>query len=226
MLLGLGLIFANYWLVYSARSRWADDMPMCTASWCRYNLGPQLGLAFFFCGGLAGRYAASRRASRHSDQLKRIRWPPRRRKSLFDVGFQPLEHLNLIAMRASPGGADGALSRRQVAGLAALIVLFFLIQAPRGISGAYYAWPEPWSLPTIPFPQQQEWLRYVERIDACCRKQRISADAARRALPPLHDIQGSFGEINDFNGWDFLWGSDDPVQRSDAETYQLLMRCD
>jgi hypothetical protein len=52
MLLGLGLIFANYLLVYSARSRWAESLQMCGQAWCRYNLGPQLGLALFVCGGL------------------------------------------------------------------------------------------------------------------------------------------------------------------------------
>jgi hypothetical protein len=184
MLLGLGLIFASYWLVFSARSRWADDPNtlMCGAAWCRYNLGPQLGLAFFFCGGLPGRYSQAR--------------------------------------------VDGPLSRRQVAGLAALIMLFFVIQAPRGITSAYYAWPEDWSLPSIPYPYQQDWLRYVEKIDACCRKQRISAEAARRVLPPLLEIEGSGAEINGFNGWDFLWGSDEPVERSDEEVKKLLWNCD
>jgi hypothetical protein len=182
MLLGLGLIFANYWLVFSARSRWADypDVLMCGASWCRYNLGPQLGLVFFFCGGLAGRY-----------------------------------------LRA---GSDGRLTWGQVTGLAALIGLCFLIQAPRAASGAYWQWPTEWlAPPPVAFPRQTDYLRYVEKVDECCRKNRIDADAARRVLPRL-DIDGSFGTIN---GWDLLWGSDDPVQRPDAEVFGILtLPCD
>ncbi len=52
MLLGLGLIFASYLLVYSARAEWQDQIRMNTPNWSRYHLLPQLGLALFVAGGL------------------------------------------------------------------------------------------------------------------------------------------------------------------------------
>jgi hypothetical protein len=59
MLLGLGLIFASYLLVYSARADWLDQFHMNTPTWTRYHLLPQVGLALFIVGGLprwAGRW--------------------------------------------------------------------------------------------------------------------------------------------------------------------------
>jgi hypothetical protein len=59
MVLGLGLIFASYLLVYSARAEWLEDIRMNTPMWSRYHLLPQLGLALFVVGGLprwAGRW--------------------------------------------------------------------------------------------------------------------------------------------------------------------------
>jgi hypothetical protein len=52
MLLGLGLIFAGYLLVYSARADWGYEGWMNTPLWSRYHLLPQLGLALFLSGGL------------------------------------------------------------------------------------------------------------------------------------------------------------------------------
>jgi hypothetical protein len=169
MLLGLGLIFSSYVLVYSARARWAETTEMCGAGWSRYNLLPQFGLALFVCGGLPA--FADRR------------------------------------LKLNP---DGSLTRRQIAGLAGLMVLFFLIQTPRAIIGAYYT-----------IPEQQNYLRYIEGIDACCRQHHIGADVARRVLPRL-EIEGSLGSIN---GWELLWGSDDPVERPDAEVKKILWQC-
>lgn len=52
MLLGLGLIFASYLLVYSARADWTYEGNMNRPVWSRYHLLPQLGLALFVAGGL------------------------------------------------------------------------------------------------------------------------------------------------------------------------------
>jgi hypothetical protein len=52
MLLGLGLIFASYLLVYSARAEWTYEGRMNRPVWSRYHLLPQLGLALFLTGGL------------------------------------------------------------------------------------------------------------------------------------------------------------------------------
>jgi hypothetical protein len=53
MLLGVGLIFAGYLLVYSARAEWGYEGRMNRPAWSRYHLLPQLGLALFVAGGLA-----------------------------------------------------------------------------------------------------------------------------------------------------------------------------
>jgi hypothetical protein len=52
-LLGAGLIFASYLLIYSGRAMWNyDEVGMFTPSWSRYHLQPQLGLTLLICGGL------------------------------------------------------------------------------------------------------------------------------------------------------------------------------
>jgi hypothetical protein len=52
LLLGLGFILANYFLVYGARSTWPWDAQPWMHTWTRYHLFPQLGLTLFVCGGL------------------------------------------------------------------------------------------------------------------------------------------------------------------------------
>ncbi|HKI36413.1 MAG TPA: hypothetical protein VKA46_31435 [Gemmataceae bacterium] len=52
MLLGVGLIFAGYLLVYSARAEWTYAGNMNRPMWSRYHLLPQLGLALFVAAGL------------------------------------------------------------------------------------------------------------------------------------------------------------------------------
>ncbi len=52
MLLGLGLIFTGYLLVYSARAEWPYEGNMNKPLWSRYHLLAQLGLALFIAGGL------------------------------------------------------------------------------------------------------------------------------------------------------------------------------
>jgi hypothetical protein len=53
-LLGAGLIFGSYWLIYSGRAFLGgyEEVGMFTPSWSRYHLQPQLGLALLLCGGL------------------------------------------------------------------------------------------------------------------------------------------------------------------------------
>jgi hypothetical protein len=52
-LLGAGLIFGSYLLIYSGRAMWNyDEVRMFTPSWSRYHLQPQLGLVLLLCGGL------------------------------------------------------------------------------------------------------------------------------------------------------------------------------
>ncbi|HVS34064.1 MAG TPA: hypothetical protein VMS17_00685 [Gemmataceae bacterium] len=52
-LLGAGLIFGSYLLIYSGRAAWGyDEVRMYTPTWSRYHLQPQLGLVLLLCGGL------------------------------------------------------------------------------------------------------------------------------------------------------------------------------
>jgi hypothetical protein len=66
MLLGLGLIFTSYLLVYSARADWRYEGWMNQPLWSRYHLLPQLGLALFVAGGLprwVGRWGLQERSA-------------------------------------------------------------------------------------------------------------------------------------------------------------------
>jgi len=95
----------------------------------------------------------------------------------------------------------GPLTRRQAAiGFGAAAVLF-LVQLPRGMSGS--AWVD---------PEQPKVLRRLEEVDRLCREHRISAVAARRALPPLTT---EYWEERDC--LELLWGSAAPVPRSPDE---------
>ena len=70
------------------------------------------------------------------------------------------------------------LSRRQLKILAVFLVLMFLISLPRG-----------WINVGEPEPYQKAVLRYIDEVDARCRRHRIAADTARRALDPLGSRQ-------------------------------------
>jgi hypothetical protein len=54
-LLGLGLILANYGLIYSARAAWNYEKYMHLPNWSRYHLLPQLGLSLIVVTGLSRR---------------------------------------------------------------------------------------------------------------------------------------------------------------------------
>ncbi len=52
-LLGAGILFGSYLLIYSGRAAWDyDAVGMYTPTWSRYHLQPQLGLVLIVCGGL------------------------------------------------------------------------------------------------------------------------------------------------------------------------------
>jgi hypothetical protein len=56
IVLGLGMILCNYWLIFSARANWGYGGGLATnPSSGRYHLAPQLGLVLVVCGGLPGR---------------------------------------------------------------------------------------------------------------------------------------------------------------------------
>jgi MFS family permease len=170
-LLGAGLIFGSYLLIYSGRAMWRyDDVGMFTPSWSRYHLQPQLGLVLLICGGLPAWQG---------------RW------------FRLDE--------------SGRLTAPQLRGLACLLGVCLLVQAPRGLF-AYYP----------PNPQQAATLRRIERISDFCNTHHISAEAARRALGVL-----KMPESNTIvDGWEFLRGSDDPKEWSPEEVREMLKTAD
>jgi hypothetical protein len=183
LLLGLGMIFGGYLLVYSARALWFIDenggfAPINEPRWSRYHVLPQLGLALYVCGGL------------------------------------PAFNRGLFALRP-----DGGLTWRQACAMTCLIYLCFAVQFPRAIIGANAAYD---LTQMKEFTDQMDTLRWIEKVDRCCREQRIGADAARRVLPDL-DIPWSLHSVN---GWVFLRGSPEPVERSDEEVKKILWNCD
>jgi hypothetical protein len=208
LVLGVAFIFSSYMLVYSARAEWflPDDRPAVPINeprWSRYHLLPQLGLMLFVCGGLP-----------RLDH-RRFPWAP---DELFLGDYAPnlLKRLVLYVRRQLrillETTADGTIPSHQVRNVIVLIVLLFLTQLPRGVvvSPMWYD-----------LSQQQADFGCVEAVDACCREQRIDAAAARRCLPRWKISLSA----DDVNGWEFLRGSADPVDRSDEEVTAVLKQC-
>ena len=124
---------------------------------------------------------------------------------------------------------DGSLTRKQVRFLLGLIGILFLIHLPRGLIGTIRVEPLPFEFGKshiVTPAAQQAALREVERVDARCQEQGVSAAAAQRALPWL-EIPGSTprDKPGRFNGWRLLKGSatpPEPETRSDEEIRRLL----
>jgi hypothetical protein len=107
-----------------------------------------------------------------------------------------------------PAGAAGAaaLTARETRLLRRALVALLLLNLPRGIIG---------TPPTE--PEQAAVLRRVGEVDDRCRKEGISAEAARRILDPI-PMPGDRG----FDAWRLLRGSDHPRPFTDAEVSRLL----
>lgn len=107
-----------------------------------------------------------------------------------------------------PHGCTGdALGNREALVLILLMAALFAVQFPRAIR----------ETPACD-PTQKEALDRVDRVDARCRLHRISADDARRALPPaplLYFPEGS--------AWMLLRGGRDPAPLGDSEIRRLLL---
>jgi hypothetical protein len=106
----------------------------------------------------------------------------------------------------------GGLTGKQARGIGVLLLALFLTQLPRGLAGAYF-WYDPQQLPA---------LRRIQETDARCRRHHIDRDTAREALGWL-DVPAAEGREN---GWDLLWGSDDPRTVSVEEARRLLQQED
>lgn len=91
--------------------------------------------------------------------------------------------------------------------LIGLMTLLFLGQLPRGVQ--FYD-----------NTQQLADLREVEMMDRRCREGGISAEQARAVLrQPDDEVCHSSPKVS---RWDFLWGSDQPVSRTDEEVRRYL----
>jgi hypothetical protein len=105
------------------------------------------------------------------------------------------------------GSGVSGLTRGQLRFLWMVLALCLAIHLPRGLL-VYYTH----------VPGQRIDLLEIERVDALCRKHRISAQTARQALPPLK-IRASYTKID---GYTFLRGSEDPLPTSVEEARRIL----
>lgn len=105
------------------------------------------------------------------------------------------------------------ITRRQGQALAGLVCLMFLLQFPAGLMGHLHTDRDP--------APQMAALRLVEAMDSRCQELGVSAEAARAALPTMV-IPYSGDPTPRINGWDLLWGSAQPLDRTVAATRRLL----
>jgi hypothetical protein len=197
--LGAGMMAGGYLLVYSARARWSYDL-LVEPSFNRYHLLPHLGLVLFVCGGLP------RRSSVAPAPQQTLPLGPRSFAVLLAV-------LAVCVVVQLPRGlvccvaGVPSLGTLQDLGQRSDLVRSFLDQLP------------PESVEVLDeVGRQPQALQLIEEMDARCREQDISAEAARGVLEPL-DIPGSGNRIN---GWDFLCGSPHPRQWRPEEVKRLL----
>lgn len=138
--------------------------------------------------------------------------------------YHLLPHLGLVLFFCGglPGRAgrwfvlqsDGALSPLQRRRIYLLIGVCFLVQLPRGlICSSATGWKQ---LDEV--RQQLADLDRIERVDARCRAQHISATAAQAALGRLN----VFKSMNVIDGWELLLGSEEPRPLPPEEVKRLL----
>ncbi len=165
MLLGLGLIFLSYLLVYSARADWTYEGRMNRPLWSRYHLLPQLGLALFVAGGLP-RWAG--------------RWEARAGSALALLGLVAalaVTQYPRTVWTSWPGEAPEPSGSQNV------------------LSAAWTSWAEGRAADEREYRAQQQALRQIDAVDALCHRYRIGAATARAALATTgeHDIPGCQG---------------------------------
>jgi transglutaminase-like putative cysteine protease len=110
---------------------------------------------------------------------------------------------------------DGTLTPVQYRRFVQLILILLFVNLPRGLICGETAAGEQFAAHV---KQIQEFQR-IEDVDALCRRHRVSAEAAREALPRF-DLDWSVPQH--VNGWDFLLGSNDPQSLPPEEVKRLL----
>jgi hypothetical protein len=201
VILGLGVIVASYWLVYSARAEWSYDRFMWKVNWSRYHLLPQLGLAFFLVGGLP-RF----RRDAGGDT------PPS--LSRFQ-GFAVLLLIGTLFVFQLP---RGVLNHVRFLDSAESTDSRFTFTLPNDARVHFHD--------AEIHAEQMRALQHIEAVDDLCREHHICASYARRVLDPIRMTYDAAGEPQRENNWQFLHGSDDPQYLSDDEIRRLLQTAD
>jgi hypothetical protein len=198
MLLGMGLIFASYLLVYSARADWTYEGKMNQPLWSRYHLLPQLGVALFIAAGLprwAGRWdlrAGSALTWWHTAALLGL------------VAVLTVIQYPRIIWTNYPGSVPDADVRHDF------------------LRAVWTRWAEDRAADDQAYREQQQALQQIDAVDALCRQHHIGAATARAALATAgeRDIPGSNGRED---RWSFLRGSPDPDPSITAEEARRLL---
>lgn len=124
----------------------------------------------------------------------------------------------------------GRPSGRQIAAVLVLIGSCFLVQLPRSIAGQWQLSLQDttgnllddlrarWADRRDSVEEQQAVLRQIEEMDVRCRQHRIQRETAQAALPWL-EIPHCYQREN---GWEFLWGSPEPLALSVEEAGRIL----
>lgn len=113
----------------------------------------------------------------------------------------------MLMVVGGPRWRVGTPTRWQAALALAVGGVTFAVQLPRGVDGS------PWV-----DPEQPAILLRLEEFDRKCREYRISATAARLALPPLVTEYW----YADRTCYELLWGSGSPEARPPEEVRRLL----
>jgi hypothetical protein len=232
LLLGLGFIFSNYWLVFSARAYFTYEEMHEVSRWLlftRYHAFAQVGLALFVCGGwpaaedkshprvpwLPGAAAAGSLALLlASVGLAAYGLVEVARSGIFledmpdAVRFDQVARIGLVFLVVSVWLVSrvrtGHLGKNWLVHVLAaeFVLLMVLSQGARWRGTGDVKWSR----------RQQADLRRIETVDALCRAHHISADMAREVLTPFEVTGCNAGTVNGhlISGWDFLRGSPDP----------------
>jgi hypothetical protein len=252
LLLGLGFLFSNYWLIFSARAYFTYEEMHQASRWVlftRYHVFAQVGLALFVCGGWPVRQTVPVTETAADPRVERALGVGAAVFLAFVLTSLGLAALGLdqVARSAVPLQEMPQLTRfDQVArvGLILLVGTVWLVARlrPGDVRKTWLAHalaaefvllmvlsqgPRWRGSAEMDFcREQQADLRRVEAVDALCRAHHISAETARQELSPF-DVTGcNRSEVQGhvLSGWDFLRGSSEP--RATAEEARQVLEAE